>query len=125
MKKKSFIQFTTILLLVTLVGCGSDDSTESKGNKTPKVNAGADTTAILNQSITIIGTATDEDGTISSYEWKKGSDTLGTEASLTYTPTKVGTDSLTLVATDDDGDSSSDEVKVTVKEENSDFGGNK
>jgi len=119
--KKTLNQIFALSLITFLMGCGggsSSSDTDNEGNKAPEVNAGADTTAILNQPITIIGTATDEDGTISNYEWKKGSDTLGTEASLTYTPTKVGTDSLTFVAIDDDGESASDEVKITVQEEN-------
>ena len=125
-KKLSFIVFAILGLM--LVGCGGGSSSsddEKEKNKVPIVNAGNDKRAILNQSVTIIGMATDEDGTISSYEWKKGSDTLGTEASLTYIPTKIGIDILTLIAIDDDGESTSDEIKITVKEENSAFGGNK
>ena len=118
MRRKK-INLMLALSLVSLVGCGGgDSSSDGDGNKAPIVNAGSDKTTIVNQPVTIMGTATDEDGTISSYEWKKGSDTLGTEASLTYTPTAIGTDILTFVVMDDDGASSSDEVKIVVKEEN-------
>ena len=115
------INWMLVLSLVVLIGCGggSSSSDTDDGNKAPKVNAGDDTTAIVNESVTVVGTATDEDGTISSYEWKKGENVLGTEATLSYMPTEIGTDTLTFIATDDDGDSTSDKVKITVKEENS------
>ena len=125
-KKLSFIAF--VILGFMFVGCGGDSSSsddEQEKNKAPIVNAGNDKTDILNQPVIIIGTATDEDGIISSYEWKKGEDTLGTEISITYIPTKVGVDMLTFIATDDDGESTIDEVRITVKEENSDFAGTK
>jgi predicted small lipoprotein YifL len=61
MKKNNFVQFTIILLLVTLVGCGSDDSSESTDN---------DKTVTVNQPLTIVGTATDDDGDSSSDEVK-------------------------------------------------------
>ena len=85
-------------------------------NKLPVANAGADTTVKVNESITITGSGTDRDGRIVSYEWKKGSTVLATTASFSYTPTVVGTDTLTLSVTDDDGVISSDSVKVTVIE---------
>jgi len=71
----------------------------------------------VNESITLNGSATDSDGTIVSYEWKRGEDVLGTEANLTYTPTTVGTERLTFTVTDDDGATGSDEVKLLVEEE--------
>jgi len=86
-------------------------------NKPPVVDAGADKTVTVNQSVTLIGTATDSDGTIVSYEWKKGSEVLGTEATLVYTPTIVGTDTLTLTVTDDDGAVVSDTAIITVESE--------
>jgi hypothetical protein len=83
-------------------------------NVVPTVNAGANNTVQVNQSVSITGTATDSDGTISSYEWKKGSSTLGTTATLSYTPTVVGTDTLTLEVTDNDGAKSTDTMTVMV-----------
>jgi len=89
-------------------------------NQTPIVNAGEDKTVTVNETITITGTATDNDGTIVSYEWTKGSDVLGTDASLSYTPTVVGTDTLTLTVTDDDGTTASDTVNIVVVEDSND-----
>lgn len=129
MIRKKILNWLIPLTIVVLTGCSGGGDTSSSGddkaNKAPIVNAGNDKTTIINQPLTIRGTATDKDGTISTYEWRKGSDTLGTEISLIYIPTKIGIDILTFIATDDDGNSGSDEIRVTVKEENSDFGGNK
>ena len=97
-------------------------------NQAPIVNAGVDQTTIINQSITLTGNASDSDGYIVSYEWKKGDIVLGTSATLIYTPTEVGTDTLTLTVMDDDGATSSDSIKIFVQKEsnnNSDFGGKK
>ena len=85
-------------------------------NKPPVVNAGNDTTTIENQTITLRGTATDEDGNIVSYEWKLGNQVLATTVSFDYTPTNIGTDTLVFSATDDDGATTSDEIKVNVTE---------
>ena len=88
---------------------------EEVTNKAPTANAGADKTVTVNETITLSGSGTDTDGTIVSYEWKKGSEVLGTDATLDYIPTVVGTDTLTLTVTDDDGAVGSDSVKVIVK----------
>jgi hypothetical protein len=104
-------------LLLFSQGCGnssSNPSTSNTGNVAPTVNAGADKTVQINTAVSITGTATDSDGTISSYEWKKGSNVVGTTATVSYRPTVVGTDTLTLEVTDDDGAKSTDSMIVTV-----------
>ena len=83
-------------------------------NVPPVANAGKDKKVIVGQSITITGTATDSDGTIKSYKWKKGSTVLATTASFTYTPTVAGKDTLTFTVTDDGGASASVSMIVTV-----------
>ncbi|MGV6831972.1 MAG: DUF4214 domain-containing protein [bacterium] len=85
------------------------------GNVSPVANAGEDRSVIVNESITLTGTATDNDGTIVSYEWKEGSTVLATTASFTYTPTVEGSHTLVLTVTDDDGTVGSDSVVVTVR----------
>jgi PBP1b-binding outer membrane lipoprotein LpoB len=87
-------------------------------NQAPMVDAGADKTVTVNESVTITGSATDSDGTISSIEWKKGNEVLATTLSFSYTPTEVGTDVLTLVVVDDDGESSSDSLSITITSTN-------
>jgi len=91
-------------------------SIRGETNTAPTVNAGADTTTSVNSSITLTGTASDSDGLIVSYKWKKGSVVLGTSALLTYTPTTSGIDTLTLTVTDDDGAIASDSLDITIYE---------
>jgi len=114
------------LLAIMLIGCGGGSSgtkTESDknhnvSNQAPSVNAGADKTVTVNQTITIIGTAIDSDGSIISYEWKKDNDILGASATLNYTPINVGTDILTFTVIDDDNNIATDDIKLFVIEEN-------
>jgi len=83
-------------------------------NILPVANAGDDKTVQVNQSISITGAGTDNDGSIISYQWTKGAIELATTASFDYTPTVVGTDILTLTVTDDDGVTASDSVNIVV-----------
>ena len=115
MLRKKILNWLIALSILTLVGCGEDSSSNGDSNKAPIVDAGNDISTILNQSVTIVGTVTSE-SPISSYKWKKGDDTLGTETSITYTPTELGVDTLTFIATDAEGKSGRDEVEVRVKE---------
>ncbi len=85
-------------------------------NQAPIANAGEDKTVQSGESITITGSGTDNDGMIVSYKWEKGAIELATTAEFTYSPTVVGTDTLILTVTDDDGATASDEVNVTVTE---------
>ena len=84
-------------------------------NKAPVANAGSDKSAYVNETITLIGSGTDSDGTVVSYSWKKGTTVLSNSASFDYTPSSVGTDILTLTVTDDDGLSATSDMQVVVK----------
>ena len=92
------------------------NSRNSEENQNPVANAGLDKSVTVNQSISIIGSGTDSDGTIVSYEWKKGDEVLGTTATITYIPTLVGTDTLTLTVTDNDGLTATDSVSIVVSD---------
>ena len=84
-------------------------------NNIPIANAGNDQTIRIGQRITLDGRATDNDGTIVKYEWKEGSSVLGTAEDLTnYTFSTLGAHTITYTVTDNDGNSNSDEVVVTV-----------
>ena len=82
-------------------------------NSKPTVNAGEDKTVTVNESVTLYGSGSDSEGSVT-FKWKKGNSVLGTSATLTYTPTEVGTDTLTLTVTDDDGATASDSVDITI-----------
>lgn len=103
---------TVILISTFLAACGGGGDTPE--NKAPTANAGDNKTVQINQSITINGSGTDTDGSIQSYEWKNGSELLATTASFSYTPTAVGTDTLTLTVVDNDDASASDNMDVLV-----------
>ncbi len=127
--KLTIVSSTLLGLLLALNGCGSSGSNDTPDTPTdtptdtpieniaPTALAGTDKTTIVNTTINIVGTGTDSDGTVVSYVWKKGTTTLANTASFSYTPSTAGTDTLTLTVTDDDGATSSDNMSVTVNEE--------
>jgi hypothetical protein len=68
------------------------------------------------EEITLDGSASfDPDGSIVSYEWFKGSTPLGAGAVLTTVLPTVGTQSVSLVVTDDGGKTASDGLTVRVE----------
>jgi VCBS repeat-containing protein len=89
---------------------------DAVGNQAPEANAGENKRVQSGESITITGSGTDSDGEIVSYKWKKGTSELATTAEFVYSPTAVGTDTLKLIVTDNDGATASDEMNVTVTE---------
>ncbi|HID41203.1 MAG TPA: hypothetical protein EYP33_03495, partial [Pyrodictium sp.] len=89
---------------------------ETGSNIAPIANAGLDQNVEVNQTLVITGSGTDSDGTVVSYAWKKegNSTVLATTASFSYTPNTVGTDTLTLTVTDNNGSIGTDSMDVTV-----------
>lgn len=91
-------------------------------NKPPVANAGSDKTITLPESsVSVTGLATDTDGSIANYKWTK---LTGPDGSSIKSPDKAttkisaleeGTYTFRLTATDDDGATATDDVKVTVK----------
>lgn len=100
---------------------GGNDDDNSGSNKAPIVNAGSDKTLILpDDDMTIVGSASDPDGSIKSFKWTKvsgGSVTMDKEttAKLWVDKMKAGTYVFRLTVTDNKGATKYDEVKVTVK----------
>ncbi len=95
----------------------------SLSNQIPTADAGPDRTTVVNQTITITGSGSDPDGTITAYQWKEGNTVLASTASFNYTPTTVGDHTLTLTVTDDDGAVNSDTMIVTATESTTSSGG--
>jgi len=90
-------------------------------NKLPSANAGADQTIKLPaSSISVTGSGTDADGTISSYAWSKSSGPAGETittpgaASTTITGLAQGVYVFTLTTTDNSGGKGTDNVQITV-----------
>jgi len=80
----------------------------------PVADAGADQTVAKDYPVTLNGTGTDADGTIVSYLWTEGATTLSAVASFSKNDFSVGTHTLTLTVTDDDGLTSTDTVVITI-----------
>jgi hypothetical protein len=93
----------------------------STTNKLPVVKAGSDKVITLpSKSITLVGSATDSDGTITSYQWTKISGAAcgmsnATTAKLFTNNLTEGTYTFRLTATDNAGGISSDDVNLTVQ----------
>jgi hypothetical protein len=103
-------------------GATGSDTVIVTVNQPPTANAGTDQTITLpTNSVTLTGTGTDVDGTISSYAWSKVSGpTGGTIVSPSSAKTVInslvqGTYIFALKVTDNDGATGSDSVVVTVK----------
>jgi len=82
----------------------------------PTANAGADQTVTEGDNVTLDASgSSDSDGTISSYEWKEDTTTvLSTSSSFSKSDFTVGTHTITLSVTDNDGATASDKVVVRV-----------
>jgi hypothetical protein len=102
----------------------SDDisiTVNAAANQTPTVNAGVDQTITLpTSSVNLSGTASDADGTISTYAWSRVSGpsavtfSAPNAASTTASGLVQGIYVLRLTVTDNGGASASDEVTITV-----------
>ena len=84
----------------------------------PTVNAGvdqtvADTDGLPGEAVTLTGTGTDTDGTIASYQWLAGTTVLGSGATL-QTSLPDGVNTVTLLVTDNAGNTGTDTLLVTV-----------
>ena len=94
-------------------------------NQAPVANAGADKSVTLpTNSLTLTGTGTDPDGTISAYAWSKvsgpssGTITNANTATPTINSLVQGTYSFALQVTDNSGATGKDTVQVTVNAAN-------
>ncbi len=85
-------------------------------NQAPTAEAGENKTTQVNTTVRITGSASDGDGTISSYSWSEGGTVIATTAAFDYTPSTATSHTLTLTVTDDDGATDSDTMTVTATE---------
>ncbi|MEA2047942.1 MAG: DUF5011 domain-containing protein [Campylobacterota bacterium] len=85
-------------------------------NMPPTADAGSDKYIQFGNAVYLRGSGSDEDGEIVSYVWTKNGAVIATEAEFLYTPAAVGTVTLTLTVTDNDGATGSDSMHVTTQD---------
>lgn len=85
-------------------------------NRAPLAKAEATPTAVkTHEAVTFVGTgSTDTDGKVLWYQWRFGDGTSAYGATVTHSFADDGTYTVTLIATDDDGDEGTGTVEVTV-----------
>ena len=93
----------------------SENPTQPDTNQSPIVNAGVDVTITEGDNVTLVATANDSDGTITTYEWKEGGVVKGNSTNLTLNNLSVGIHFFTITVTDDKGKTANDIVKVEVE----------
>jgi len=80
------------------------------------VSAGADQSATFGSSITLTSNNTDPSRTITAWEWKENGVTLSTQQSFSKSDFSIGAHTITLIATDSEGATSSDTIVVTINQ---------
>ncbi len=83
-------------------------------NALPIANAGEDKSVRVNTVLSISGSGTDSDGTISSYSWSEQGIVLASTASFDYSSAEVGTHTLLLSVTDNAGATAVDEMQIEI-----------
>lgn len=119
---KTNLTFLVAVVSVCLLTNCKKDNTPAPANKAPVADAGTDHTIILPLNyVQLVGSGTDSDGSIESYNWTKvaGGPAEGTIVSPNKAVTDVtslvrGRYSFQLQVTDDRGLSTSDKVIVSV-----------
>ena len=106
---KTSIKMLMIMGLVAILTACNNNAITS-----PVIDAGADTSVIVNTQVDINGTASDSDGNIVDIDWSENGSTISTSLNFSYTPTTVGDHKLTLTVTDDDGAIASDTMVVSA-----------
>ena len=83
-------------------------------NALPVADAGEDKSVRVNTLLSISGSGSDSDGSISSYSWSEQGVVLASSASFEYSSMDAGIHTLLLSVTDNGGGSATDEMQVEV-----------
>ena len=130
------INYASVLLSLVLAGSlaacggsgGSETSTDNSDNSSattntsPTVDAGTDQSVDEEADVNLSGVASDDDGTIASYQWLQSSGSSvainnDTSANASFTAPSLNTNetlTFTLTVTDNDGATASDSVDILV-----------
>ncbi len=85
--------------------------------KPPIVDAGKDRTITLSAPVMLEAVASDSDGTIISYEWDETNEPVSEDQGVVLTTLNLGKHTFKIEVTDNDGLKASDEVEITVVED--------
>jgi len=96
-------------------GAVIDDVSVTELNYNPKVDIGLDQVVEVGTVLKFKGIASDIDGEIVSYEWKKGSEYLADTADFNYTTTEIGGETLSLTVMDENGNDTTDTVFLDIR----------
>ncbi|HJS16559.1 MAG TPA: S8 family serine peptidase [Rheinheimera sp.] len=121
-KRRNQLLLALMVMTMSACGGGSDDGAPTPQNQRPSANAGIDQSVNENTTVTLSGSGTDADGTISKYSWVQTSGTTVTldDASKTspvFTAPDVSEQTalvFELTVTDNDGATATDTVSVVV-----------
>ncbi len=108
----------TLRLLSILFNTGPDDTTPdiTTENKAPHANAGGPYEEQLENPVFFSAEKSyDEDGTIVTFKWDFGDGSQGTGKTISHQYNSTGTYVVTLIVTDDDGETSTDTAIITIK----------
>ena len=111
MKSGVFYMLIAIMLVFTACGGGSSDGTT---NEAPVAQAGLDQSVIVGDAVTFNGSSSSDDGSVEAYVWDENGTELSVDMSFTKSDFTVGTHTITLTVTDNQGATDSDEVVITV-----------
>lgn len=121
--KKLLFPFSVFIWIALVAGCGGDSDQDPAPNTSPVASAGSDQKIYMpTDSVELIGSGSDADGSIEKYEWTKvsGPDSYSlTNATAAVTKVKslvVGVYEFRLKVSDNKGLSDQDNVVVTVLE---------
>ena len=113
----------SLTLIFSLAACGgSDSNSDDTANIAPTVEAGVEQTINEDTLVNLSGTASDSDGTVTSYLWQQNSGSSvtiidNTAVNASFTAPTVSEDetlTFTLTVTDNDGGSASDTINIIV-----------
>ena len=114
----------TLVISLSLSGCGGGDAEDTAANRSPGADAGVDQTVETGDIVSLDGSgSSDPDGTIATYQWAQTTGpavALSNEDRATTSFVAPGVDTDTtlvfrLTVTDNDGATASDDVSVTVQ----------
>ncbi|MGL1956787.1 MAG: S8 family serine peptidase [Colwellia sp.] len=124
---------SSVIFSLFLVACGGGGGSSSTpttpqpgGNQSPTVNAGNNQTVNENTQVSLLGSASDSDGTIASYSWAQVGNTGITlnstdSASTSFMAPEVSSNQIltfTLTVTDNEGATKTDTTTVNVNNVN-------